>query len=58
MQPGVGVLTTEFKVNLMSPAAGERLVAKSRVVRSGRTLTVAIAEVARSTESDARWLLS
>jgi uncharacterized protein (TIGR00369 family) len=45
MRPGVGVLTTEFKINLMSPAAGERLVAKGRVVRAGRTLTVAIAEV-------------
>jgi uncharacterized protein (TIGR00369 family) len=36
-----GVLTVEFKVNLMAPADGERIVAQGRVVRSGRTITVA-----------------
>lgn len=36
-----GVLTVEFKVNLMAPADGERIVADGRVVRSGRTITVA-----------------
>ena len=34
------VLTVEFKINLLAPAAGERLVARGRVVRSGRNLTV------------------
>jgi uncharacterized protein (TIGR00369 family) len=34
------VLTVEFKINLLAPAAGERLVARGRVLRSGRTLTV------------------
>ncbi|HQZ45761.1 MAG TPA: PaaI family thioesterase [Usitatibacteraceae bacterium] len=36
-----GVLTVEFKVNLMAPADGERIVAEGRVVRAGRTITVA-----------------
>jgi uncharacterized protein (TIGR00369 family) len=36
-----GILTVEFKVNLMAPADGERIVAAGRVVRSGRTITVA-----------------
>jgi uncharacterized protein (TIGR00369 family) len=36
-----GVLTVEFKVNLMAPADGERIVADGRVIRSGRTLSVA-----------------
>ena len=40
MEPDCGVLTVEFKVNLMAPAAGERFVARGRVVRPGRTLTV------------------
>jgi uncharacterized protein (TIGR00369 family) len=40
MDPGAEVLTVEFKLNLLAPAAGERLVARGRVVRSGRTLTV------------------
>jgi uncharacterized protein (TIGR00369 family) len=34
------VLTTEFSVHLLEPAAGERLRATGRVVRAGRTLTV------------------
>jgi uncharacterized protein (TIGR00369 family) len=45
MPPGAGVLTTEFKINLMAPAAGDRLIARGSVVRAGRTLTVALAEV-------------
>jgi uncharacterized protein (TIGR00369 family) len=45
MSPTAGVLTAEFKINLMAPAAGERLVACGRVVKPGRTLTVAQAEV-------------
>ena len=34
------VLTVEFKINLLAPAAGERLIARGRVVRSGRYLTI------------------
>ena len=45
MPPGAGVLTTEFKINLMAPATGERILARGRVVKAGRTLTVAQAEV-------------
>lgn len=35
-----GVLTTEFKVNLLAPAAGDRLVAIGKVLRAGKTLTI------------------
>jgi uncharacterized protein (TIGR00369 family) len=38
-------LTVEFKVNIMAPGRGERLVARGQVVRSGKTLTVCRAEV-------------
>ncbi len=34
------VLTIEFKVNLLAPAVGQALVARGRVVRAGRTITV------------------
>jgi uncharacterized protein (TIGR00369 family) len=34
------VLSVEFKVNLLAPASGERLVVEGEVVRAGRTLTV------------------
>jgi uncharacterized protein (TIGR00369 family) len=35
-----GVLTVEFKVNLLAAADGERAIAHGQVIRSGRTLTV------------------
>jgi uncharacterized protein (TIGR00369 family) len=44
-EPGVGVLSVEFKVNMLAPAIGDRFVATARVVRAGRTLTVCSAEV-------------
>lgn len=40
-----GVLTTEFKINLLAPATGHTLVARGEVVKAGRTLTVAQTEV-------------
>ncbi|HEX7314833.1 MAG TPA: PaaI family thioesterase [Pyrinomonadaceae bacterium] len=39
-EPGAEVLSVEFKLNLLSPAAGERFAARARVVRAGRNLTV------------------
>jgi uncharacterized protein (TIGR00369 family) len=40
MAPGHDVLSVEFKVNLLAPAAGERFIARGRVLKPGRTLTV------------------
>jgi uncharacterized protein (TIGR00369 family) len=40
-----GVLTTEFKINFIAPAIGDRIVARGHVVKAGRTLTVAQSEV-------------
>jgi uncharacterized protein (TIGR00369 family) len=45
MPAGTSVLSGEYKINLMSPADGERLVASGQVVRPGRTLTVCDLEV-------------
>jgi acyl-coenzyme A thioesterase PaaI-like protein len=39
------VLSVEFKVNLLEPAAGDRFIAVGKVLRPGRTLTVCTAEV-------------
>lgn len=44
MPPGSEVLTTEYKINFLAAAEGERLIARGRVIRPGRTLTVAMAE--------------
>lgn len=40
MPEGAEVLTVEYKVNFMSPASGQRLIARGRVVKPGRTITV------------------
>ena len=47
------VLSVEFKLNLLRPADGERFVARGRVLRAGRTLTVAAADVMARTGSSA-----
>jgi uncharacterized protein (TIGR00369 family) len=45
MPEDAAVLTTEFKINLLSPAKGERLIAIGCVVRPGRKLMVCLGEV-------------
>jgi uncharacterized protein (TIGR00369 family) len=45
MAPGSEVLSVEFKINLLAPARGERLVARGRVVKSGRTISVCQGDV-------------
>lgn len=45
MAPEDGVLSVEVKINLLAPAQGERLIARGRVERAGRRLTVVRADV-------------
>ena len=45
MPAGATVVTVEYKLNLLSPAEGERLIARGHVVRPGRTLVIAEARV-------------
>jgi len=49
-----GVLTAEFKINLLAPAAGERIVARGKVIKAGRALTLAQAEVFAEREGTER----
>ena len=44
MPAGAAVVSVEFKVNLLEPARGERIVARGRVLRPGRTLFVCVSE--------------
>lgn len=44
MPADAGVLSIEFKVNLLAPARGERIIARGRVVRAGRTISVTTAD--------------
>ena len=45
MPPDTEVLTIEFKVNFVSPAIGDCVVAHGRVVKPGSTVTVCQGEV-------------
>jgi len=45
MPADAAVLTTEFKINLLSPAKGERLRAIGRVVRAGKKLVITMGGV-------------
>ena len=45
MPASAAVLSVEFKVNFLSPADGEKLIARGRVIKPGRTLTVCSGEV-------------
>jgi uncharacterized protein (TIGR00369 family) len=61
MPAGAGVLTLEFKTNLLAPARGEELIARGRVVRAGRTITVCQAEASMlfgGTETSVATMLS
>jgi len=45
MPSGASVVTIEYKVNFLSPARGQRMLARGRVVRPGRTVTVCSGDV-------------
>ena len=42
---GTEVLTAEFKINFLNPARGDLFIARARVRKAGRTLTVCEGEV-------------
>ncbi len=50
MPPEAEVLTVEMKINLLAPAAGDRLIAHGRVIKPGRRLMVVGAEIAAETD--------
>ncbi len=59
MPDDAAVLSVEYKVNLLAPAQGVRFLARGRVVRSGRTITVVRADVlAFDASSDSRMVLT
>lgn len=50
MPAGAAVLTIEYKVNLLAPGQGERFLARGRVLKPGRTITVCSGEVIATTQ--------
>jgi uncharacterized protein (TIGR00369 family) len=45
MPADASVLTVEFKINMLAPAAGDMLVATGEVLKPGRTLAIVRADV-------------
>lgn len=45
MPADASVLTVEYKINMLAPAQGERLIARGEVLKPGRSLSIARAEV-------------
>jgi uncharacterized protein (TIGR00369 family) len=45
MPADAAVLTVEYKVNFLSPAQGDRMIARARVTKAGRTVTVCTCDV-------------
>jgi uncharacterized protein (TIGR00369 family) len=45
MPADAAVLTVEYKVNFVSPAIGDRMIARARVTKAGRTVTVCASDV-------------
>jgi uncharacterized protein (TIGR00369 family) len=45
IQQDQSVLTAEYKLSLLAPGLGERLVCRARVIKAGKTLSVVAADV-------------
>jgi uncharacterized protein (TIGR00369 family) len=58
MPAGSGVLSVEFKLNLLRPAKAEEFLARAEVVKAGRTLTVVRADVFGIVEGGSRQLVA
>ncbi len=52
MPADAGVLSIEFKVNMLAPAKGDAIVARGVVIRAGRTIMVCRADVVSITGRD------
>jgi uncharacterized protein (TIGR00369 family) len=52
MPAGTGVLSIEFKMNMLAPALGRRFLAVGRVRRAGRTVTVVEGEMRAFADGD------
>ncbi|HZS10045.1 MAG TPA: PaaI family thioesterase [Blastocatellia bacterium] len=51
-EKGDNVLTIEFKVNLLAPAKGDLMIARGRVIRPGRSVTVCAGDVFARTDGE------
>ena len=52
MEEGASVLSIEYKLNLLAPAKGEKFIARAKVVKAGKTITVCQSEVFAKTKKN------
>src|SRR5258706_8438104 len=52
MPADAAVLSVEFKVNMLSPAKGDTIIARAEVIRPGKTIMVCRADVVAITGKD------
>ena len=52
MPEDAGVLSIEFKVNMLAPAKGDSIIARAEVIRAGRNIMVCRADVYAVTGTD------
>jgi uncharacterized protein (TIGR00369 family) len=45
MPASASLVTVEYKINILAPGCGERLLARAEVIKSGRTLSITRGEV-------------
>ena len=45
MPASASLVTVEYKINILAPGRGERMLARAEVIKSGRTLSIARGEV-------------
>lgn len=45
MPPNAGILSIEFKVNLLAPARGKKFIAVGKVIKAGQNITVTQGEL-------------
>ena len=58
MHAGAGVLTIEFKINLLAPARGPLLRLEGQVTKAGRTISVVDGQAFEQDEQGARKLIA
>lgn len=56
--PRAAVLTIEYKINLLAPAVGEKLIARGHVTRQGQSITVCEADVFAQSEGNKKKLIA
>lgn len=52
MPPDAAVLSVEFKMNMLAPAKGDRMIAVGTVKKAGRTLIVCVGDVFSESDSE------